>query len=83
MVYNRKFQPLGSYEGGFPNKGRYGCVSPGIRYFRGQFLTKKCVILDKRVKKVTYLMKISNFGALKFMKTCLVNRTLGTFLPGH
>ena len=24
--------------GGLPNKGRYGCAGPGIRYFRGQFL---------------------------------------------
>ena len=37
-----------------------------------QFLTKKCVIFDKRVKKVTYMLIISNFGTryLKFMKTC-------------
>ena len=37
-----------------------------------QFLTKKCVIIDKRVTKVTYLPKIFNFGTLKVMKTCLV-----------
>ena len=24
--------------GGLPNKGRYGCAGPGIRYFRGKFL---------------------------------------------
>ena len=48
-----------------------------------QFFTKKCIIFDKRVKKVTYLLKISNFGTLKFMKTCSVFRLLGTFLPGH
>ena len=68
--------------GGLPNKGRYGCAGPGIRYFRGQFLPghkvlggkiclgirflaifdKKCVIIDKRVKKVTYLLKIFNFA---------------------
>ena len=43
-------------------------------------IDKKCVIFDK---KVTYLMKISNFGTLKFMKTCPVIRFLGTFLPRH
>ena len=50
-----------------------------------QLLTKKCVIFDKRVTKVTYmyLLKILNFGTLKFMKTCLVIRFLGTFLLGH
>ena len=51
-----------------------------------QVLTKKCVIFDKRVKEVTYLLKvsnISNFGTLKLMKTCSVIRFLGTFLPGH
>ena len=37
-----------------------------------QLLTKKCVIFDKRVTKVTYLLKLSNFGTLKFMKTCPV-----------
>ena len=39
-------------------------------------------MFDKKVKKVTYLPKISNFGTLKFMKTCLVIRFLGTFCPG-
>ena len=48
-----------------------------------QFLTKKCVIFDKRVKKVTYLLKNSNFGTLRFMNTCPVIRFLGTLLPGH
>ena len=24
--------------GGLPNKGRYGCVGPDIRYYKGQFL---------------------------------------------
>ena len=49
-----------------------------------EFLTKKCVIIDKRVKKVTYLLKIFNFGTLKVMKTCPVIRFLGTFsVPGH
>ena len=31
------------------------------------------------MKKVTYLLKISNFGTLKVMKTCPVIRFLGTF----
>ena len=86
-----------------PNKGRYGCVGPGIRLFRGQFLPghqdlggkfcpsirfleifdKKCVIFDKRVKKVTYLLKNSNFGTLRFMQTCSEIRVLATFLPAH
>ena len=44
-----------------------------------QFLTRKCVIIDKRLKKVTYLLKIFNFGTLKVMKTCPVIRFLGTF----
>ena len=47
-----------------------------------QFLTKS-VIIDKKVKKVTYLLKIFNFSTLKVMKTCPVIRFLGTFLPGH
>ena len=34
----------------------------------------KCVIFDKRVKKVIYLLKNFNFGTLKVMKTCLVIR---------
>ena len=50
---------------------------PGIRVL--QFLTKK---MCKRVKKVTYLLKIFNFGALKVMKTCPVIRFLGTFCLG-
>ena len=62
---------------------------PGIRFWEvnfawalgfWHFLTKKCVIFDK---KVTYLLKIFNFGTLKFMKTCPVIRFLGTFLPRH
>ena len=66
--------------------------SPGIRFWEvnfaralgfWQFLTKKCVIFEKRVTKVTYLLKISNCGTLRFMKTCLVIRFWGTFLPGH
>ena len=93
----------GGGRGELPNKGRYGCAGPGIRYFRGQFspvirfcelnfvralgfwqlLTKNCVIFDKRVTKVTYLLKISNFGTLKFMKSLPVVRFSGTFLLGH
>ena len=34
-----KTTPNGGGGGGrLPNKGRYGCAGPGIRYFRGQFL---------------------------------------------
>ena len=66
--------------------------SPGIRFWEVKFclgirflasFDKKVVIFDKRDKKVTYLPKNSNFGTLKFMKTCPVIRFLGTFLPGH
>ena len=65
---------------------------PGIRFWEVNFargirflviFDKKCVILDKRVRKVTNLLKISNFGTLKFMKTCPVIRFLGIFLSGH
>ena len=65
---------------------------PGIRFWEvnvawalgfWQFLTKKCVIIDKRVKKVTYLLKIFSFGTLKVMETCPVIRFLGTFLLRH
>ena len=38
-----------------------------------QFFTKEYVIIDKRVKKVTYLLKIFNFGTLKSIE----------ILPGH
>ena len=64
---------------------------PGIRFWEvnfawalgfWQFLTRKCVIIDKS-EKVTYLLKIFNFGTLKVMKTCPVIRFLCTFLPGH
>ena len=43
---------------------------------------KKCVIFDKRMTKVTYLLKISNFDTLRFMKTCPVIRFLGIFCLG-
>ena len=43
---------------------------------------KKCVIFDKRVKKVIYLLKNFNFGTLKVMKTCLVIRFLAVICPG-
>ena len=58
-----------------------GKFYPGIRFLH--FLTKKCVIFDKRVKKVTHLQKNFNFGILKFMKTFPVIGFLGTFLPEH
>ena len=38
---------------------------------------KKYAISDKRMTKVTYLLKMSNSGTLKFMKTCPVIRFLG------
>ena len=69
-----------------------GQFFPGIKFWEvnfaralgfWQFLTKKCAILDKSVKKVTYLLKNSNFGTLKVMKTCPVIRFFGTVLPGH
>ena len=43
---------------------------------------KKCVIFDKRVKKVIYLPKIFNFGTLKVMKTCPVIRFLAVICLG-
>ena len=46
--------------------------------FLAIFDKKKCII-DKRVKKVTYLLKIFNFDTFKVMKTCPVIRFLGTF----
>ena len=46
------------------------------------FTKKKCVIFNKRVTKVTYLLKMSNFGTLKFMKTCSVIRFWGIFCLG-
>ena len=42
---------------------------------------KKCVIFDKRVKKVIYLLNNFNFGTLKVMKTCLVIRFFWEILP--
>ena len=47
-----------------------------------QFLTKNVKYLI-RVKKVTYLLKIFKFGTPEVMKTCLVIRFLGTFLPRY
>ena len=64
---------------------------PGFRFWKVnftrplgfcQFLTKKCMIFDKRVTKVTYLLKNSHFGTLKFMKTCPVIRFWALFCPG-
>ena len=43
---------------------------------------KKCVIFDKRVKKVIYLLKNFNFDTLKVMKTCLVIRFLAVICLG-
>ena len=64
-------------------------LCPGIRSWEvnfaqalGNFCQKKCVIVDKRVKKVIYLLKIFNFGTLKLMKTCLVIRFLAVICPG-
>ena len=59
----------------------------GIRFWEVNFAGALVfAIFDKkvciRVKKVTYLLKIFNFGALKVMKTCLVIRFLGTFSLG-
>ena len=44
---------------------------------------EKCVISCKRVKKVAYLLKIFNSGALKVIKTCPAIKFLGLFLPEH
>ena len=64
---------------------------PGIRFWEVNFawalgflaiFDKKCVIIEKRVKNMTYLLKIFNFGTLKVMKTCAVIRLFGTFCPG-
>ena len=61
---------------------------PGIRFWEvnfaralgfQQFFPKKCAIIDKRVKKVTYLLKIFNFGTLKSPG----HQVFGHFLPGH
>ena len=42
----------------------------------------KCVIFDKTVKKVIYLLKNFNFGTLKVIKTCLVIRFLAVICQG-
>ena len=63
---------------------------PGIRFWEVNFaralgfcnFSQKCVIFDK-VKKVIQLLKNSNFGTPRFMKTFPVIRVLGTFLLGH
>ena len=64
---------------------------PSIRFCKVNFaqalgflaiFDQKCVIFDKRVKKVTYLLKIFKFGTPEVMKTCPVIRFLGTFCPG-
>ena len=43
---------------------------------------KKYVIFDKRMTKVTYLLKICNSGTLKFMKTLPVIRFWVLFARG-
>ena len=63
-------------------------LCPGIRSWEVNFaqafsnFCQKCVIFDKRVKKVIYLLKNFNFGTLKVMKTCLVIRFLAVICPG-
>ena len=64
---------------------------PGIRFWEvhfaqtigfWQFLTKRMCKIDKRVKEVTYLLKIFNFGTLKVIKTCPVISFWALFCPG-
>ena len=38
---------MNSRGGGLPKKGRYACAGPGIRYFRGQFLSGHQVLGSK------------------------------------
>ena len=44
-----------SQGGRLPNKGRYGCAGPGIRYFRGQFLPRRKVLGDKFCLGIRFL----------------------------
>ena len=37
-IYQKRRRHGGGGGGGLPNKGSYGFVGPGIKYFRGQFL---------------------------------------------
>ena len=53
----------------------------GIRFWEVNFA--RALGFRQFLTKVTWLLKISNFGTLKFTKTCRVIRFLGTFLPGH
>ena len=57
-----------------------GKFCPGIRLLA--IFVKKCVIFDKRVKKVICLLKTFNFGTIKVMKTCPVIRFLAVICPG-
>ena len=63
-------------------------LCPGIRSWEVNFaqafsnFEKKCVIFDRRVRKVIYLLKNFNFGTLKVIKTCLVIRFLAVICPG-
>ena len=41
--------------GGLPSKGRYGCVGPGIRYFKGQFLPVNLVLGGKFCLGIRFL----------------------------
>ena len=56
---------------------------PGIRFWEVKIARALGFWQFLRVKKVTYLLKNSNFGTLKLMKTCPVIRFLGTFLLGN
>ena len=39
-----------------PGKGRYGCVGPDIRYFRGQFLPGNLVLGGKFCLGIRFLV---------------------------
>ena len=41
--------------GGLTSKGRYGCVGPGIKYLRGQFLPGNLVLGGKFCLGIRYL----------------------------
>ena len=47
-------------ERGLPDKGRYGCVGPGIR-FLAIFYKNLQLIFDKSERKMAYLLKDSDF----------------------
>ena len=50
--------------GGLPSKGRYGCVGPGIRYFKGQFLPGNLVLGGK--------FCLSIIGFWQFFTKCVI-----------